>query len=357
MAIRIHFINFWPEAFTGASDASFLLHVFAEACGPVEITEDTASADVVVTSVFGQAPTPPRKTIQFIGENVRPDLTRYRYSLSYDYDPFGGRNFRLPLWWWLLDWPGFGELSRRRPAAVGPYGHQELIPIDTLMRRRPPSTAEDFCVLVAGNPEPLRMNLYAALRTLGPVTGYGTVFGNPLRASKLEVLRKFRFCLCPENSIYPGYHTEKLVDAWYGGCIPLYSGDRELSREFNPAALLNYQDYLDTGSFLKAVQRLRDEPQFYADVHAQPLLRQRPSLAGLISFLRAAVGQIRREAAGRGSVRGRPMGRGRTALQGNPRAGTRLLSGAAPPRHPHGPNGAQDRSARSTATRSRCTTE
>lgn len=46
--------------------------------------------------------------------------------------------------------------------------------------------------------------------------------------NKLEILRKARFCICPENCYDPvyshGYFSEKMPDAWFAGCVPLYMG-------------------------------------------------------------------------------------------------------------------------------------
>ena len=297
MALRLSFVNFWNGAFTAANNAFFLLYAFQSACGEIEITQEISSADVVVSSVCGRQPVPREKTILFVGENVRPNLATCRYALSFDYDSYDGRNFRLPLWWWRLAWPGFAEYWDRRPPAMPghPHGHEQLIPIETLMQPRSDAqlAARKFCVLIASHPEGLRINLFHALRTLGPVAGFGRVFGNVLLQSKFEVLPSFRFCLCPENGVYPGYHTEKIVDAWYGGCIPLYSGDRLLSLDFNPAALVNYQDYLDTARFLAEVRRLDSDPVALAAMYAQPLLLRRPSLDPLLNFLREAVAIIR----------------------------------------------------------------
>jgi len=175
------------------------------------------------------------------------------------------------------------------------HGYEELIPIDALLRPRPAPQArpEGFCVLVAANPEALRINMYMALQSAGPVTGYGHMFNNPLHRSKFEVLSQFRFCLCPENSLYPGYHTEKLLDAWYGGCVPLYNGDRLLGRDFNPSALVNYQDFLDLDWFVDHTRRLDASREAYEAIRSQPLLSRRPSLEPLIAFLRSAVAQIR----------------------------------------------------------------
>lgn len=298
MSLRICFTNFWAGAFSAANHAFFLPYAFGEAFGEIEMTDDPAAADVVVSSLFGNQPAPAAKTIQYIGENVRPDFLRHRFALSFDYDTYGGRNFRLPLWWWRLDWPGFKERWWQRAARAHgglAHGHEELIPIDALCRPRPapePRPAS-FGVLVAGNPEPLRVNMFMALQGAGAMTGYGQMFGNPLQRSKFEVLSQFRFCLCPENSIYPGYHTEKVVDGWYGGGVPLYNGDRRLSQDFNRAAIINYQDFLDMDRFVDHVRYLETDRDAYEAIRSQPLISQRPSLQPLIAFLRNAATQIR----------------------------------------------------------------
>lgn len=55
---------------------------------------------------------------------------------------------------------------------------------------------------------------------------YGKGWGEGAIAcdNKLAVLQYYKFNLCFENGIYPGYMTEKLVDALVGGCIPVYRG-------------------------------------------------------------------------------------------------------------------------------------
>jgi Alpha-(1,3)-fucosyltransferase FucT N-terminal domain/Glycosyltransferase family 10 (fucosyltransferase) C-term len=292
MTLRVAFTNFWPGAFDGGNSDPFLSNLVRESCGEIERTDDVATADIVISSVFGQLPSDPAKTIQIIGENQRPNFSRCRYALSFDYDTYFGRNHRLPLWWSRLDWPEFAKYNT--PAA----GLEPLIPIDSLLQRRPPidPKAKQFCVLIAGNPESLRINLFLSLQTISPVMGYGKLFNNPLGQTKFDVLPQFRYCLCPENGIYPGYHTEKPVDAWFGGCVPLYSGDRMLVRDFNPRALVNYQDQLSMAEFIDTVSRLEADAHAFNAVYTEPLLLQRPSLYASIQFLREAVAAIRRDA-------------------------------------------------------------
>tara|TARA_Y100000389_G_scaffold165150_1_gene169232 strand:+ start:1873 stop:2748 length:876 start_codon:yes stop_codon:yes gene_type:complete len=43
--------------------------------------------------------------------------------------------------------------------------------------------------------------------------------------TKMQFLENYIFNLCPENTYYDGYATEKIFDACISGCIPLYFGN------------------------------------------------------------------------------------------------------------------------------------
>lgn len=64
---------------------------------------------------------------------------------------------------------------------------------------------------------------------------------------KLEYLRQFRFNICPENTDTFGYVTEKLLEAFQSGCIPVYWGsDGNPEPEiFNHKAILFFDDNLE----------------------------------------------------------------------------------------------------------------
>lgn len=48
-------------------------------------------------------------------------------------------------------------------------------------------------------------------------------------ADKNSVLSRFRFALCIENTVFPGYISEKLFDAMAAGTIPIYLGAPDVS--------------------------------------------------------------------------------------------------------------------------------
>ena len=93
--MKLSFTNFWDGAF----DNDFFDFFFRSCFPDLVYTDNQHDADLVVTSVFGHTQTDPRKTLAYIGENIRPNFVGYHHSLSLDWDSYGGRNYRLPLWY------------------------------------------------------------------------------------------------------------------------------------------------------------------------------------------------------------------------------------------------------------------
>jgi hypothetical protein len=283
--MKLCVVNFWEGAFDGD-----FFDFFFRACFPDLIyTDNQYDADLVVSSVFGHTQTDPRKTISYIGENVRPNFIGYNHSLSFDWDSYGGRNHRLPLWYARLAWDGFIQKPRKHNSHN--HGYEDLISIDSLMRGRTLDMSQKtkFCAMIAGNPEGLRVNLYNSISTYKQVDGYGNMFNRSLRQSKFEILPEYKFCLCPENSIYDGYVTEKLIDAYAGGCVPIYSGDMSVSQDFNIRAFFNYQETLNMDVFVQSIEGYDTKETWYEHMYTQPLLNQEPSLDDAITFVRSIV--------------------------------------------------------------------
>src|SRR6185295_7624870 len=89
-----------------------------------------------------------------------------------------------------------------------------------------------FCNFVYFHPVRYRDAIFNAVQAYKPVDAAGkclntmdgwTVPMAPNRlAGKIEFFRRYKFTLAIENSIWPGYETEKLVDPIYAGSIPIY---------------------------------------------------------------------------------------------------------------------------------------
>ena len=70
---------------------------------------------------------------------------------------------------------------------------------------------------------------------------------------KLEFLKNYKFVISFENSVYPGYLTEKIAEPWICGCIPIYWGDPLVKNEVNSRCFINLNDY---DSFNQAVEHI-----------------------------------------------------------------------------------------------------
>lgn len=81
--------------------------------------------------------------------------------------------------------------------------------------------------------------------------------------TKHDFLLHYYFNLCPENSYRRGYITEKLFDAAFAGCIPIYWGDPECERGvLNRDRIIYYSpSHEGTRSMATQVSALLKSPQ------------------------------------------------------------------------------------------------
>jgi alpha(1,3/1,4) fucosyltransferase len=287
--LKICATKVWPAFTLDNGFWEFLLH---ESFGAFQSVQDEAEADLVLVSVFPHAKaTFPGKTIAIIWENIRPNYDYYRFSISFDFDDYGGRNCRLPNWYEEIKWSDAFEGPK---GPIGGHGHEERIDIERLMvprksegRRRP-----KFCCLVTSYRDPHRALAVEALSKIETVDVFGGITGAPLCQSKYEFLREYRFNLCFENSIFPGYYTEKAFQAWVAGCVPLYFSDPFFSADFNPDALVNRINSKTLEVFVETVRAIDACDERLEKFRCEPLLRRRPSLEPAVAFLRRAASEI-----------------------------------------------------------------
>jgi hypothetical protein len=73
--------------------------------------------------------------------------------------------------------------------------------------------------------------------------------------SKYQTLQKYRFCLCYENAKdIPGYITEKIIDCFTAGCVPVYLGAPNITAHIPAATFVdkrNFSSYEELYRYLK----------------------------------------------------------------------------------------------------------
>ncbi|WP_233715411.1 glycosyltransferase family 10 domain-containing protein [Helicobacter trogontum] len=147
------------------------------------------------------------------GENVRPDFNLVDYAISFDYAVFGDRHLRTPLMF-LCD-----DYVEDMQKVLNSRAH--LI-----------KSKIKFCSFIASNNymTEMRDSFFEALCTYKKVDSGGKWKNNigVYVDDKIEWLKSYKFNICFENDSSPGYLTEKLFDAFMGGCVPIYWGDTSL---------------------------------------------------------------------------------------------------------------------------------
>lgn len=86
-----------------------------------------------------------------------------------------------------------------------------------------------------------------------------------------NLFRTYRFVLCMENQNAPGYVTEKILNAFLSGAIPVYYGTQEVFNLFNRKAFI-YYDISRPDEALQQIAALEANPSLYQDMKAQPIL-------------------------------------------------------------------------------------
>jgi len=88
-------------------------------------------------------------------------------------------------------------------------------------------------------------------------------------------LQQYKFIICFENTKSPTYVTEKLLNAYVGGTIPIYWGTHDVKKWFNTKSFLFLEDESDESMdiLIDKIKKLDQNDRLYEEMYAQPLLR------------------------------------------------------------------------------------
>ena len=70
-----------------------------------------------------------------------------------------------------------------------------------------------------------------------------TIDGGWKSMKLIDAYKNYKFVIAMENSQYPGYITEKIINAFYSGAIPIYWGASNINDFFNPKAFINISNF------------------------------------------------------------------------------------------------------------------
>lgn len=200
--------------------------------------------------------------IFYTAENLVPDFNICDYGIGFHYLTFEDRYIRFPVY--LVDgftaYDGDDYASDLSRAA---YKHENV--------EKSLEGKSTFCSFVYSNGEAAkcREKVFEALseyKTVSSGGRYKNNVGGPIE-SKLDFQRKCKFVIAFENSEGKGYTTEKIVHAFSAGAVPIYWGNPDITKEFNPDSFINCYDLgLSSDAEKSAIDQIVERVK-YLDSH------------------------------------------------------------------------------------------
>ena len=98
----------------------------------------------------------------------------------------------------------------------------------------------------------------------GVDSGGGTLNNIGFRVDeKIGFLKDYKFTIAFENDIQPGYTTEKLLDPFLSGSLPIYMGNPIVGLDFNKDSFICANDYPDLDSVIRRVVEIDNHDELY----------------------------------------------------------------------------------------------
>jgi hypothetical protein len=225
--ITISYVNFWENS-NEPQDRWFTKFIEVNIDKDVIEVEPYNNPDIIICSCFGYIENVKRYNSKiklfFYGENLdrianynNIDLLKSTFDLivGFKYTDKKNKIFRLPLW--LCYYPFYNMNSENN--------------IITYLENTYKNNLKDksfFCSLISNHD----MNGQRAI-IYNEMSKYGLIlcpskFKNNCESiaisnfAKIEFIKKTKYSICPENSYFEGYFTEKIFQAFEGGNIPIY---------------------------------------------------------------------------------------------------------------------------------------
>jgi hypothetical protein len=72
-------------------------------------------------------------------------------------------------------------------------------------------------------------------------------------------MRKYKFAFAYENAAFPGYVSEKIFDAFFAGCVPIYIGAPDVTDYIPPETFIDKRNFKDCGDLYRFLAGMSDK--------------------------------------------------------------------------------------------------
>ncbi|SDS24656.1 glycosyltransferase family 10 domain-containing protein [Christiangramia echinicola] len=202
--------------------------------------------------------------IFYTGENLVPDFNLCDYAIGFHHLQFNDRYLRFPNYLFFRD--QFEKLTIPKS-----FSNEFL------------TQKQNFCNFIYANAQahPARDEFFQALNEYKQVSSpgihlnnmnfdVGERFAEDWMYTKLDFQRSCKFSIAFENTSTPGYVTEKIMHAFITDTIPIYWGDPNITKDFNPEAFINCHNFRNFEKVVEYVKKVDQDEELYLKILNAP---------------------------------------------------------------------------------------
>ena len=181
-------------------------------------------------------------------ENIFPDLNYADYIFGHYHINYLDRYFKYS----IFLWQNFNEIIKIRNKVIN----------------NPNRTK--FCAAVISNCKSIfRLNFISELNKYKKVDLEGKCknrYMNRTIKNKIKFFTNYKFSIAMENSKGDGYISEKIVDSFKAGTIPIYYGDYMLDEFINPKTYILIKGKNDINKKIEYIKKIDNDNQLYLSI-------------------------------------------------------------------------------------------
>ena len=218
---------------------------------------DTNNPDYVLYDAFGCQHIDSKYNnsikIAYFSENIIPDFNDADYALSQAHIIYFDRYFKYPSFIWRLN----------------NFRNYDIVKIREEVLRHP--IRKKFCAAVISNNQSFslfRLGFIRELNKYKKVDMGGYVFNNigSQIKNKIEFLSSYKFSISMENSDGDGYVSEKILESFIAGTIPVYYGNYMVDEYINPKAYILIKGEKDLKKKIEYIIKIDNDNELYKNL-------------------------------------------------------------------------------------------
>lgn len=198
--------------------------------------------------------------IFYTGENVFPNFNICDYAI-------GPHNLKLEKRYLQL------------PIYLIKNGHFIKLPERKKINKEDLKTKKEFCNFIYSNKNgnQIRKEFFDELSKYKNIISAGKFLNNTGYAikNKIEIQKQCKFTIAFENEKYPGYSTEKIIDAFIARTIPIYWGDETITDNINQKSFIYCNSSKDIPDVIRRIKQIDKNDDLWLKMANEPIFLQK----------------------------------------------------------------------------------